>query len=100
MVCRYSKRECDYSGVKDRRSFTPLHCASQSGNVEVVVALLEGGADANARGFAGATPLHISVSYLVNIDYNHARVSTYRSSRRCHDVMKSKIQNQNKFTRF
>ena len=50
------------TGVKDRRCFTPLHCASQSGNVDVVIALLEGGAEPNCRGFAGATPLHISVN--------------------------------------
>ena len=48
--------------MQDCRCFTPIHCASQSGNSDVVVALLDGGSDVNARGFAGATPLHVSVS--------------------------------------
>ncbi len=52
---------CD-PDVKDRRAFTPIHCASQTGNVDVVEALLEGGSDANIRGYAGTTPLHVSVS--------------------------------------
>ncbi len=42
--------------------FTPIHCASQSGNVDVLVALLDGGSDPNSRGYAGTTPLHVSVS--------------------------------------
>ncbi|XP_022096379.1 uncharacterized protein LOC110982351 [Acanthaster planci] len=46
--------------MRDRRSLAPIHSASQSGQVEVLVALLDSGADVNARGFAGATPLHIS----------------------------------------
>ncbi|ELU16238.1 hypothetical protein CAPTEDRAFT_194722 [Capitella teleta] len=45
---------------RDRRCFTPIHCASQSGNVDVVLSLLDGGCEANARGYAGTTPLHIS----------------------------------------
>ena len=49
------------SDVRDRRMFTPLHCASQSGNNDVVVTLTKAGADPNCRGFAGTTPLHISV---------------------------------------
>ncbi|XP_061177816.1 uncharacterized protein LOC133186594 isoform X2 [Saccostrea echinata] len=45
---------------KDKRLFAPIHCASQTGNVECIEALLEGGTEVNCRGFAGATPLHIT----------------------------------------
>lgn len=48
--------------ARDSRAFAPIHCASQSGNVQVLLALLDGGSDANVKGYAGATPLHISVS--------------------------------------
>ncbi|XP_013411766.1 ankyrin repeat domain-containing protein 12, partial [Lingula anatina] len=48
------------SGAKDRRCNTPIHCASRSGNVDVMLALIDGGMDVNVRGFAGATPLHVS----------------------------------------
>lgn len=41
---------------------TPLHLASQSGNTSNVVALAERGSDVNAKGFAGLTPLHMTVS--------------------------------------
>ena len=41
--------------------FTPMHTACRHGNCHIVVALIEvGGADVNQRGFAGATPLHLS----------------------------------------
>jgi len=49
---------------RDRRCFTPIHCAAQSGNIDVIVALLSSGSEANSRGFAGTTPLHISVSII------------------------------------
>ncbi|XP_022336709.2 uncharacterized protein LOC111132656 isoform X3 [Crassostrea virginica] len=45
---------------KDKRLFAPIHCASQTGNVECLEVLLEGGTEVNCRGFAGATPLHIT----------------------------------------
>ncbi|CAH1787728.1 unnamed protein product [Owenia fusiformis] len=44
----------------DRRCFHPLHSASQIGNVDVVLTLLDGGSNPNSRGFAGTTPLHIT----------------------------------------
>ena len=56
-----------FTEKRDRRCFTPIHCAAQSGNVDVVVALLSGGSEANSRGFAGTTPLHISVSIMLLI---------------------------------
>ena len=48
--------------MRDRRSLAPIHSASQSGQVEILIALLENGVDVNARGYAGSTPLHVSVS--------------------------------------
>lgn len=45
---------------KDKRLFAPIHCASQTGNVECLEVLLDGGTEVNCRGFAGATPLHIT----------------------------------------
>lgn len=42
----------------DRDGFTPLHRASRMGNLSVIQALIEAGADINARSyFAGETPL-------------------------------------------
>ncbi|XP_074660471.1 uncharacterized protein LOC141912936 [Tubulanus polymorphus] len=46
--------------ARDKRCFTPIHCASETGNIDIVQVLIDGGSDVNARGFAGATPLHIS----------------------------------------
>ncbi|XP_041466973.1 uncharacterized protein LOC121417356 isoform X2 [Lytechinus variegatus] len=44
----------------DGRSVAPIHVASKSGSVDVVVALLDHGVDVNTRGYAGSTPLHLS----------------------------------------
>ncbi|XP_041365735.1 uncharacterized protein LOC121380819 [Gigantopelta aegis] len=46
--------------VRDKRHFMPIHCASKSGNTNVVEALVEGGSEVNSRGYAGLTPLHIT----------------------------------------
>ncbi|XP_064601071.1 uncharacterized protein LOC135467238 [Liolophura sinensis] len=43
---------------RDRQCFTPIHFASQTGNVGVITTLIDGGSEVNIRGFAGATPLH------------------------------------------
>lgn len=51
-----------FTESKDKRLFAPIHCASQTGNVECLEVLLDGGTEVNCRGFAGATPLHITVS--------------------------------------
>ena len=48
---------------KDKRCFTPIHCASLTGNADCISRLLDGGSEVNSRGFAGATPLHITVCY-------------------------------------
>ncbi|XP_071954850.1 uncharacterized protein [Antedon mediterranea] len=46
--------------ARDNRCITPMHSASQNGQVEVLLALLANGADVNTRGYAGTTPLHVS----------------------------------------
>lgn len=46
----------------DKRQYAAIHWASHFGNVNVALALLDGGSEVNCRGFAGLTPLHISVS--------------------------------------
>ena len=46
----------------DRRLSSSIHCAALSGNSKVLKVLLSHGGDANAKAYAGATPLHISVS--------------------------------------
>ncbi|XP_064634506.1 uncharacterized protein LOC135492185 [Lineus longissimus] len=46
--------------ARDRRCYTPIHCASQSGNIEVVKTLIDGGSDVNSRAYAGYTPLHVT----------------------------------------
>jgi ankyrin repeat protein len=39
----------------------PLHLASYHGDLEVIEALIEGGADVNATGEMGSTPLHNAI---------------------------------------
>ncbi|CAG2255860.1 Mitogen-activated protein kinase kinase kinase 19 [Mytilus edulis] len=46
--------------LQDKRLFAPIHCASQTGNVDTIETLLQGGSSVNSRGFAGTTPLHIT----------------------------------------
>ncbi|XP_070564922.1 uncharacterized protein [Ptychodera flava] len=53
-------KDCPVIDAKDKRSFAPIHSASQSGQTSVLVALIDKGADVNCRGFAGVTPLHVS----------------------------------------
>ena len=50
---------------KDKRCFTPIHCASLTGNADCISTLLDGGSEVNSRGFAGATPLHITVRFVM-----------------------------------
>ncbi|XP_030849172.1 uncharacterized protein LOC583722 isoform X2 [Strongylocentrotus purpuratus] len=45
---------------RDGRSVAPIHVASKSGSLDVVIALLDHGVDVNTRGYAGSTPLHVS----------------------------------------
>ena len=52
---------CFFPESKDKRCFTPIHCASLTGNADCISRLLDGGSEVNSRGFAGATPLHITV---------------------------------------
>ncbi|XP_052066562.1 uncharacterized protein LOC127706153 isoform X4 [Mytilus californianus] len=46
--------------LQDKRLFAPIHCASQTGNVDTIETLIQGGSSVNSRGFAGTTPLHIT----------------------------------------
>ena len=48
--------------LPDKRLFTPMHLASQLGNTNNVVALIDGGSEVNSKGFGGLTPLHMTVS--------------------------------------
>lgn len=42
---------------------TPLHIAVRRGDAEIVPAMLDAGADINAKGDEGFTPLHYAVMY-------------------------------------
>ena len=53
-----------FSELQDKRLFAPIHCASQTGNVDTIETLLQGGSCVNSRGFAGTTPLHVTVSVI------------------------------------
>lgn len=46
----------------DRLSNSPLHWATKEDNQPILLALIKGGANVNARGHIGKTPLHIAVS--------------------------------------
>ena len=43
--------------------FTALHLSAQAGHADMVRLLLEHGADINARGYKGYTPLHFAISF-------------------------------------
>ena len=47
--------------VPDRFSNSPLHWATKEDNQPILLALIKGGADVNAKGHVGKTPLHIAV---------------------------------------
>lgn len=50
--------------IADDRNYSPLHHASKNGHIGAVNTLVEKGANVNARGDQGETPLHLSVSFL------------------------------------
>jgi ankyrin repeat protein len=47
--------------IRDNLNNSPLHAAITKGNIGMVKALLKYGADVDATGFKGKTPLHLSV---------------------------------------
>ena len=51
-----------FSDVPDRFSNSPLHWATKEDNQPILLALIKGGANVNAKGYVGKTPLHIAVS--------------------------------------
>ena len=74
------------SESKDKRCFTPIHCASLTGNAECISTLLDGGSEVNSRGFAGATPLHITVSsyceiFLFNLHLGDSHIQNFHLGR-------------------
>ena len=65
----------------DDHGLTPLHHASLDENVEVVVALLEAGADASAGDDEGTTALHIAAT-LSNVALARAVRQLFRAASR------------------
>lgn len=53
-------RQPELIAARDAHQWTPLHQASACSSMEVLAALLERGADVNARGQADETPLHLA----------------------------------------
>ncbi|PMD43725.1 ankyrin, partial [Hyaloscypha variabilis F] len=47
--------------IRDNLNNSPLHAAITKGNISMAKALLKYGADVDAIGFKGKTPLHLSV---------------------------------------
>jgi len=47
--------------VGDEFNCLPIHVASKENNCPVLLALIDNGADVNAKGFNGQTPLHVTV---------------------------------------
>lgn len=54
--------KCFVVDSPDSLSNSPLHWATKKDNQPILLALIKGGANVNARGHIGKTPLHIAVS--------------------------------------
>jgi hypothetical protein len=55
------EREPDKVRARDDQQWTPLHAAVSSGRLEAAELLLRKGADPNAQGMMGETPLHLAM---------------------------------------
>ena len=63
LLCEADLSTVDEKGSKD--NYTPLHWAAREGAVGSLKILVEKGADVNAQGFTGNTPLHICIHHYV-----------------------------------
>ena len=54
------------TNASDNEGRTPLHFAGANGTAEVVMVLLEAGADPNTRYATGSTPLYVAAAYTAN----------------------------------
>jgi hypothetical protein len=62
-VEHYLRKSTDSIGARDAFHYTPLHWAAVRAHWDVVVRLVERGADANAVGWDGGTPLHLAAHH-------------------------------------
>ena len=53
--------------LHDIQQYTALHCASETGDPNILLTLIDNGADVNARGPLGRTPLHVTVCIILHI---------------------------------
>ena len=53
--------------IRDNFNDSPLHAAIRKGNIDMAKALLKYGADVDASGYGGRTPLHLSVGLKKNV---------------------------------
>jgi ankyrin repeat protein len=59
-VKEFLKKEAVEINEKDHNSFTPLHIAAGQNHWDIVIELLQHGADPNAQDDEGNTPMHLA----------------------------------------